>query len=119
MDRGVAMRYRCKACRGVYVDITEDGARYFHACPPIKLVRVQRLGAWMDVPLEDLRDSDIVRVRREHMTLEVPVLELHAIDQRLGDTEAPRANRRDENPEPGEGGRKGRMRAEGAGSERI
>ena len=66
---------RCKSCGGEYDPLPTDGVPYFHACPPITTVHVERAGA-------------IVRV--------LPAAFVET-DRRSGDQQIQRADKRDEN----------------------
>lgn len=88
---------KCKACGGEYQDTTAGGVRYFHVCPPVTHVRVERGGQWTDVPLADLRATDAINVSRAGATVKVLRSALQADDIRLGDTLVERPNKRDEN----------------------
>lgn len=88
---------RCKSCHGEYDPISRDGVPYFHACPFVTTVRVERGGAPIDVPLTDVRDTDLLIVERAGARLKVLPAALDKDDRRLGDTQIPRANHRDEN----------------------
>lgn len=84
---------QCQTCGGTYYLIQADGARYFHACPPVDYSRVQRLdGSTTVVPPGDEGIRLIVEL--------VPV---------------PRPDARDENVHQTDPSTPGRIRAEGRG----
>jgi hypothetical protein len=89
---------RCKACGGIYSPIQPDGSAYFHACPPIVLVRIRR------------QDGTRATIPRD---------ELQATDQVLRELMRDRPNRRDENTlrREGDRGEIRVLRAEGLGVE--
>lgn len=88
---------RCKSCGGEFEPKNRDGSSYFHACPPVSMVRVERAGAWQDVPLSDLKPTDSINVVRDGATVKTLVAALLPDDQRQGDTFVERPNKRDEN----------------------
>lgn len=88
---------RCKSCGGEYEPILPTGARYFHACAPLLRVRVERAGAWADVPLSEFKPTDLIEVRRAGATVKVQANAVQPDDVRLGDTFVERPNKRDEN----------------------
>lgn len=112
---------RCKACGGVYEPIGSDGVPYYHICPPVTLVAVQRDGKAQRVPLPELLPSDSVRVQRGPDKVTVTVDALQPGDHRVGDSERERPNKRDETPRRRV--RSGRVvsepTAEGAGVEEV
>jgi hypothetical protein len=66
------MRYECNACKGRYEDPQPDGARYFHACPPVPLSREDTdseddsevVVEWG--PRPDHRDENVIHVLRDN-----------------------------------------------------
>ena len=59
----------CRSCGGRYEPIGRDGVRYFHACPPIVRVRVQRDGAELVVDRDQVRVTD---TRLEDVVIDRP-----------------------------------------------
>lgn len=51
---------RCKSCGGEYQDVSPDGLRYFHVCPPLEICHVDRAGALSDVERKDVQPGDKV-----------------------------------------------------------
>lgn len=51
---------QCNTCEGVYESVLPDGMLYFHSCPPVELVTVERDGDKLDVPRADVLDTDKV-----------------------------------------------------------
>lgn len=49
---------KCTNCGGVYESLQADATRYFHACPPIELVTIDRLGAISEVPRDEVLVTD-------------------------------------------------------------
>lgn len=49
---------KCESCGGVYETDQERQTRYFHACPPIEVVTVDRAGAIVTVPREEVQPDD-------------------------------------------------------------
>lgn len=92
------MAKRCKACGGVYDQLGSDGVPYYHVCPPITLVAVQRDGTAQRVPLPELRPTDSVRVQRGADRVTTTVAAQQRDDHRIGDSLAERPNKRDERP---------------------
>lgn len=88
---------KCKSCEGVYEPTQPGGFRYFHACPPIAHVEVERAGAPLTVPLADVKPTDTITVLRAGKLEKVLVSAQQADDQRLGDTFLERPDKRDEN----------------------
>lgn len=88
---------KCKSCGGEYEPKTRDGAAYYHTCPPLLQVRVERAGQWSAVPLADLRATDAINVSRAGATVKVQASAIQVDDLRLGDTLVERPNKRDEN----------------------
>lgn len=41
-------RYRCNTCGGVYSDVLPDGLRYYHRCPPLRRLVVERAGGRLE-----------------------------------------------------------------------
>lgn len=113
--------YRCNACRGEYADAGADGILYFHTCPPITVVRVQRGGQWTRVPLADLRPTDTIRVRRGDAEVETLVSAQLPGDVRLGDRQRPRpaGEHRDENSAIAGGELEGKRRIKAKGQGRT
>lgn len=69
------MPIKCNTCAGIYDAVTPEGLAYFHACPPLRQLRVQELdGTYSTV------DPGTQGVRRV-----------------VGERFTPRPNRRDEN----------------------
>ena len=91
------MLKRCNECGGEYSDTTQDGGRYFHACPPRVVVRVKR------------GDGSTASIDRAGVLPTDAILE-----ERL----VPRDKGRNENP-VGTGDKPGRAIAEGAGATEI
>jgi len=48
-------RFRCLTCGGEYDDVSPDGVRYYHTCPPITDPDTGRT-----TELEDKRDENIL-----------------------------------------------------------
>ena len=94
------MAKRCKTCGGIYESTLDDGSEYYHVCPPITMVAVQRDGQTQRVPLADLRPTDNVRVLRKTGLVTVLASDVQPDDQRIGDSDAERPNKRDERPLP-------------------
>lgn len=88
---------RCKSCLGEYDDIGPDGVRYFHACPPLTRVHVERAAVEQDVPLATVLPTDFLFVDRAGVLTKVLPANLLATDRRAGDTAVERADKRDEN----------------------
>lgn len=88
---------KCKSCGGVYEPKGSRGEAYYHACPPVVRVAVERDGAATTVPLADLKATDTITVQRGDKTEKVLVSAQLPDDQRLGDTFAERGDKRDEN----------------------
>ena len=65
----------CRSCGGRYEPIGADGARYFHACPLRRRVKVRRGAAELLVDLDQVLDTDV----------------------RLAELDVERPNRRNEN----------------------
>lgn len=68
-------KMRCNTCAGVYDSLLPDGTQYYHACPPLLMIAIDRAGARLEVAPGDVRGGDIT------------------IEQRFPD----RPNKRDEN----------------------
>jgi len=60
------LRKQCNACGGIYQDAMPDGTRYFHACPPERIVELEgqvdddgkQLSARLGIPAP--RDENVV-----------------------------------------------------------
>lgn len=50
---------KCRSCRGVYETEQHRNTKYFHACPPIELVTVERLGVVREVERKDVTPDDV------------------------------------------------------------
>lgn len=72
-------RLRCNTCLGEYDDVSPDGFRYFHVCPPVPAVLVQH---------QDGSQSVVAPAKDYGTDLVVDTVSL------------PRLNARDENPDP-------------------
>lgn len=108
----------CQSCGATYDPAMADGSDYFHTCPPILMVRVQRDGRDGLVPLAELEATDVLTVSRAGAVTTVAAGDMGADDFRLGDTMIDRPNARDENLIPtidADGKRGVRLRAAGAG----
>lgn len=92
------MAKRCRACSGVYEPTGSDGVPYYHVCPPITLVAVQRDGKAQRVPLAELQPTDSVRVQRGADRVTTSVAAQQRDDHRIGDSLLERPNKRDERP---------------------
>jgi hypothetical protein len=90
-------RVRCNACNGEYDTVDGRGIPYFHACPPLTLVRVIRLGAEQDIPLADLQPSDQVTVINKDGKRLARADAMQPDDERDSDRYVERADARDEN----------------------
>lgn len=88
-------RKRCLSCGGEYDTVLPDAMRYFHACPPLRRVRVRRGAATIVV------DLDRVLVT----------------DERLEELAVERPERRDENVVVDPADRRVKPKAEGLGAE--
>lgn len=88
---------KCLSCGGVYDPVSQGGGRYYHACPPIIRVAVERDGAAQLVDLADVKSTDVIAVQRAGAAVKVAVADVKADDMRLGDTFVERADKRDEN----------------------
>lgn len=88
---------KCKSCGGEYERVLPGGIQYFHVCPPILMVRVERAGAWKDVPLSDLQATDAINVTRAGAPVKTLVSAIAPDDIRLGDRLVERPDKRDEN----------------------
>jgi len=88
---------RCKSCGGEYDPLPTDGVPYFHACPPITTVHVERAGNPIDVPLADVRATDLLFVERAGAIVRVLPAAFVETDRRSGDQQIQRADKRDEN----------------------
>ena len=53
-------RMRCTTCGGTYQTDQARGTRYFHACPPIDRVTIERDGRTTTVDRADVLESDTV-----------------------------------------------------------
>lgn len=109
------MRKQCLACLGVYDNRTADGGDYRHVCPPLRLVKITRAGAPLEVPIAELRETDIVTAIRAGKPIALPLLELAPDDVRVGEFEIERPNKRDENTIAAARGPGRALRADGAG----
>jgi hypothetical protein len=49
---------KCRSCGGVYETDQHRSTKYFHACPPIELVTVDRLGVVLEVERKDVAPDD-------------------------------------------------------------
>ena len=115
-------RKHCNSCDGEYDDVGPDGLLYFHACPSVTRVRVQRDGQRHVVALADVQPTDTIVVERAGQRQEITAAELQPDDRRLDDVTQDRADRRDENAaviggedEPDPRGREGRRRIKARG----
>lgn len=52
---------KCKSCSGEYQTEQPLGIRYFHVCPPLHRVVVDRLGVEMTVDAADVELTDTVK----------------------------------------------------------
>ena len=95
----------CKACSGTYEPIGADGIRYFHTCPPLTVVTVEREGAAVTVSLIDLLDSDLRTVRRDGKSQKVAKPDLLPGDVIEGYAQIARPGHRDENIKIGANGK--------------
>jgi hypothetical protein len=115
------MTKQCNACGGIYDDLGADGVAYYHVCPPITLVPVQRAGKAQLVPLTDLQGADEIVVQRGAERVQVPVEKALPDDVRLGDVQQRRDDHRDETPVPAvvDGKQGSAPRLEGVGATEI
>jgi len=88
---------RCKSCGGEYADKSDDGVPYFHACPPLTTVHVERGGNAIDVPLDAVQPTDLLFVERAGATVKALPADVQPADRRTGDKQIERADKRDEN----------------------
>lgn len=51
-------RVKCRTCSGEYDTVQRGGLLYFHACPPVETVTVQRAGAVIDVDAAAVQAGD-------------------------------------------------------------
>ena len=86
--------YECRACHGVFEEVLRDGARYFHACPPVANVSYQ------PDPHKDAYDPRETVERQGHR------------DENSSGVPRPPGDESDE-------AREARMKAPGAGRERL
>ena len=87
----------CNTCKGRYAPLLPDGTRYFHACPPLTRVAVTRADEPIVVDLSAVLPTDRVTVLRAGVLVTVPVVALQAGDERQGDIQVERPDKRDEN----------------------
>jgi hypothetical protein len=85
---------QCRSCGGIYFDPQRDGLAYYHSCPPVTLVTVERLGVELEVALDQVL----------------------ALDKELSRRDVPRPNARDENITLHRDGTRDSIVAEGAGA---
>jgi hypothetical protein len=55
---------QCMSCGGVYETDQPGGYRYFHSCPPIALVTVDRGGIELEIAAALVQTGDVERRRR-------------------------------------------------------
>ena len=113
------MPKRCRACQGEYSPTTPDGLRYFHACPPVKAIRVSRAGNLSIIPVSQLQPTDLIRVTRAGATVQTLVSAEQPGDVRLDERDAPRARFRDENLDPTAPRDVRQVKAEGDGADDV
>lgn len=53
-------KMKCRTCGGTYDTDQARGTKYFHACPPIDIVTVDRAGEIKTMPLDDMLPGDIL-----------------------------------------------------------
>lgn len=88
---------KCNSCGGTYPTDQRDGTRYYHVCPPVLRLTVDRGGNTIQIDPADLRPTDILTVRRGKLEVKAAVAALLEDDTRLGDVMIPRVDARDEN----------------------
>lgn len=95
------MRLRCLGCGGIYGELRADDVAYRHVCPPRVMVRVQRNGSTLLLPLADVRATDTIRVLRNGIPQVVLAAALQAGDERIDDRlqRRPAGVHRDERPQ--------------------
>jgi hypothetical protein len=53
------MKLRCNACGATYVDVQDDGVRYFHACGPLSPAELEAAIADGTVTLTDAQQAQL------------------------------------------------------------
>jgi len=91
-------RFRCNSCQGEYDDVAAGGVLYFHACPPVTLVRVRLdSGIEDERPLRAWRGFTIASSDAQKAALVDAGGTAALIVVELARADAPRAGARDEN----------------------
>lgn len=116
------MRLECRACRGTYDDVGEDGVAYFHVCPLELILTVAMDDAGIiDAPLAALRGVAIVHDQATKGKLIADGVDPATIGVVLESRSLVRLGHRDENTAAREGSSREtrRLKSEGAGTRRV
>lgn len=115
-------RHRCNSCQGEYDDIGADGVAYFHACPPVVIVRVRDdAGVERTRPLRAFTGIALVASDAARAAAIAAGADPTTVYVELARRTAPRAGARDENTlrREGEGGKIRVLKASGTGTTAI
>lgn len=88
---------RCNTCKGEYADVGADGVPYFHACPPVIVVKTKdNIGTVREEPLRALAAFTLVQTNAERQALIAAGVDAATIRLEMGRRTAPRKDARDE-----------------------